>query len=80
MKSDSETPASYAVAYTWHLKKGHNELLCRAETDSQALKTYGFHMRQVGGWGDALGVWDGNAIKFGCDECYTPINIIKFMK
>ena len=26
-------------------------------------KTYGFQMRQVGGWGDALGVWDGNTIK-----------------
>ena len=24
-------------------------------------------MRQVVGWEDELGVWDGNAIKFGCD-------------
>ena len=24
-------------------------------------------MRQVGAWENALGVWDGNAIKFGCD-------------
>ena len=37
-------------------------------------------MRQVEGWGDALRVWDGNAIKFGCDDCCTPINVIKFMK
>ena len=22
----------------WNLKKGHNELLCRADTDSQTLK------------------------------------------
>ena len=37
-------------------------------------------MRQVGVWGDALWVWDGNAIKFGCDDCCTPINAIKFIK
>ena len=33
-----------------------------------------------GGWGYALRVWDGNAIKFGCDDCCTPINVIKFIK
>ena len=27
-----------------------------------------------------LGVWDGNAIKFGCDDCCTTINVIKFIK
>ena len=32
-------------------------------------------MRQVGGWGNALGVWNGNAIKFGCDDLYTTINV-----
>ena len=31
-------------------------------------------MRQVEGWGDTLRVWDGNGIKFGCDDCGTPIN------
>ena len=31
-------------------------------------------------WGNALRVWDGNAIKFGCDDCCTPINVIKFIK
>ena len=24
-----------------------------------------------------LGVWDGNAIKLGCDDCCTSINVIK---
>ena len=43
-------------------------------------KTYGFQMRQVGGWEDALKVWDGNAEKFGCDDFCTPINVIKFIK
>ena len=37
-------------------------------------------MRQVEGWGDALRVWDGNAVKFGCDDCCTPINVIKLKK
>ena len=29
------------------------------------------------GWG--MGVWDGNAVKFGCDDCCTTINVIKFI-
>ena len=33
-------------------------------------------MRQVEGWGDALGVWDENAIKLGCDDHCTTINVI----
>ena len=32
------------------------------------------------GGGNALRVWDGNAVKFGCGDCYTPINAIKFIK
>ena len=43
-------------------------------------KNLGFQMRQVGGWGDALKVWDGSAVKFGCDDCYIPANVIKFIK
>ena len=39
-------------------------------------KTYSFHSRQFGGWGDVLRVWDGNAIKFGCDDHCTSINVI----
>ena len=37
--SHNETPTSYAITYMWNLKKGHNELFCRTDTDSQ---TYGF--------------------------------------
>ena len=29
-------------------------------------------------WRDGLGVWDGNAIKLGCDDHCTTINVIKF--
>ena len=34
-------------------------------------------------WGgdmDALRVWDGNALKFSCDDCCTTINVIKFIE
>ena len=37
-------------------------------------------MRQFGGWGDVPGIWDGNAIKLGCDDQYSTINVIKFIK
>ena len=57
-------------------KKRHNEFLCRTDTDSQTEKL-NFQMRQVGGWWDALRVWDGSAIKFGCDDHCTTINVIK---
>ena len=43
-------------------------------------QTYGFQVRQVGGWGDVPEVWDGNAIKLGCDDCCTTINVIKFIE
>ena len=33
-------------------------------------------MRQVVG-GYTLRVWDGNAIKFDCDDCCTTIKVIK---
>ena len=32
-------------------------------------------MRQVGGWKDAVGVWNGNAIKLACDDRCTMINV-----
>ena len=31
----------------------------------------------MGGGGG--GVWDGNAVKLGCDDCCTTINVIKFI-
>ena len=36
-------------------------------------------MRQVGGQADASRVWDGNAVKFGCDDCCTLINAVKLI-
>ena len=77
---DNETPTPNAFTDVQNLKKGHNELLCRTDTDHRHCKTYGFQMRWVGGWEGALRVWDGHALKFGCDDCCTPINVIKSIK
>ena len=63
-----------------NLKKGHNELLCRIDTGSQILKYLWFPKETGGGWGDGLGFWDRNPIKFGCDDCCTTINVIKFIE
>ena len=60
----------------WNLKKGHNELLCRTDTDSQTLKNLWFPKETVWGWGDSLGLWDGNPIKMDCDDYCTTINVI----
>ena len=77
-QSESEAPTSNAITYVWNLKNGHNELLCRRDTDSQTEKLMVSKWDRLGGWGDALTVWDGNVIKFGCDDFCTTINVIKF--
>ena len=43
-------------------------------------KIYDFQRRQVGVWGDGLGVWDGNALKLGCDDRRTTREVIKFIE
>ena len=30
----------------------------------------------LGGWGDVLGMWDGNTIILDCDDHCTTINVI----
>ena len=73
-------PTSNAITDMWNLKKGHNELLCRTDTDSQTLKSLWFPNETgwgVGGCTECLG-W--KAIKFGFNDCCTPINVIKFIK
>ena len=67
---------SNAITYMWNLKKGHNELVCRTDTDSQTLKTLWFPKETVQGVGDALGLWDGYCIKSDCDDHCTIINVI----
>ena len=39
--SDNETPTSNAIIYMWNLKKGHNELLYRTDTDSDFVYSDG---------------------------------------
>ena len=48
-QSDNEIPTSNAITYRGNLKKGHNELLCRTDTDSQTLKNLWFPNEP--GWG-----------------------------
>lgn len=62
----------------WNLRRGHNELLGRTDTDSQTLKNLWFPKET--GWGvrEALRVQDGNAIKSGCGDCCIPVNVVKF--
>ena len=60
-----------------NLKKGSNELLSRTGTDSQTLKNL-WLPKVRGVAGDGLGVWDGNAMKLGCDVQCTTTNVIKF--
>ena len=47
---------SHATTYMWNLRKGHNELLCRANTDSQTLKNLWFPYET--GCGVGLGAGD----------------------
>ena len=79
-RSDSETPASKAVTDTGNLKKGHNELLCRTDTDSQTLKNLQSPKETGSGGGGCAGGWGyGKAIKLGgCDDRCTTIDVIKF--
>ena len=30
----------------------------------------------MGGWGDVLGLWDGNPVKLDCDDHYTTTDVI----
>ena len=59
----------------WNLK-GQTELLCRRDADSQTLKNLWSPEETVQGWGDVLGLWDGNPIKVDCDDHCTTINVI----
>ena len=47
---------AYALTYMWNLKKGHNELLCTIDTDSQMVKNLWFpNDADWGGWDGGLG-------------------------
>ena len=54
-QSDNEIPTSNAITDMWNLKKGHNELLCRTDTDSQTLKNLLFPKETGSGVGGCTG-------------------------
>ena len=58
----------------WNLKKGHDELLCRTEADSQTSKNLWSLEETV--LGDVLGLWDGNPVKSDCYDHYTTTDVI----
>ena len=68
------------LSLMWYLKKGHNELLCRADTDAQTEKLMVSKSDRKGAGGGGAGVWDGNAIILGCDGRCTTINVIEFIE
>ena len=41
-QSDNETPTANAITDMWHLKKGHDELLCKTDSDLQTLQNLWF--------------------------------------
>ena len=54
-------------------------LFAEQKQTHRLLKTYGYQTRQVGGGGSAVGVWDGNIVKLGCDDnCTTIVKFIEF--
>ena len=67
---------SYAITYMWMIKKGHNEILCITDIDSQTLKNLWFPKETVWGLGKTLGLWVGNPIKLDCDDHCITINVI----
>ena len=75
-QSDNEIPIPNAFTYIWNLQKGHYELLCRTATDSQTLKNLWFPNETVCGVGGCTECLGWKAIKFGFNDCCTPINVI----
>ena len=59
-------------------KKRHNELICRTHT--KRLKNLWFPNEASWGVGAVPRVWDENAIKLGCDDHCTTINVIKLIE
>ena len=74
-QSDSETHHTLSLI-CGILKKDRMTFFTEQILTHRLCKTYGFQMRQFGGW-DALGIWGGNAIKLGCDDHCATVNVIK---
>ena len=74
---DHQNQTKERLTFPW-IKQEWN---VRAEKNTFMLRMTKNHMitARVGG-GGCTGVWDGNAIQFGCDNYCTTITVIKFIK
>ena len=55
-------------------------LFAEQKIDSQTLKNFWLPKGNRSGWWgerDALGAWDGNIVKLGCDNGCTTVNVVK---
>ena len=64
------------ITVTHHKRKNKSQMITSVDTEEISDKI----QHPFRGWGNALRVWDGNAIKFGCDDYCTTINVIKFIE
>ena len=71
IQSDNETPTWNAINNMWNLKKAHNELLCRTDTDSQTLKELMVSTGDSLGGGGCTGAvgWKSYKIGLGWSLC-----------
>ena len=61
----------------WESKKRTQRTLQNRYWLTDFEKRVFFQMRKFGGWGNVLRVWNVKAIKFGCDDHCTTINVIE---
>ena len=57
-------------------KKDRRNFFAEQMLTHRHWKTYGLQRRQFGGWGDVLGLWDGNPVKLDCYDHYTTTDVI----
>ena len=58
------------------LKKDRRNFFAEQMLTHRHWKTYGLRRRQFGGWGDVLGLWNGNPVKSDCYDHYTTTEVI----
>ena len=60
-------------------KKDRRNFFAKQMLSHRRWKTYGLRRRQFGGWGDVLGLWDGNPVKSDCYD-YTTTDVINLFE
>ena len=64
----------------WNIKKKDAINFFAEQILTHRLKHLRFPKETGWRWGDGLGVWDGNALKLGCDDRRTTREVIKFIE